>query len=139
MLCCIKKTKKNPQKGLQDVRRQANVKPRKWKNRNKFRCVFCGGAECKVENWKLHPNPAIQGLNSDWITPEILATQRPSTRLLQEFKILEQFKSHNITSIFNLQLAGEHPYCGDGLQAGNTFTYQAEEIFGAGMYFYNMG
>ena len=34
-------------------------------------CMFCGGAECKYENWRLwtndpaHPN-AIDGLFSNW-------------------------------------------------------------------------
>jgi hypothetical protein len=45
-----------------------------------FLCQFCGGEECDHENYlknKRQPN-AIEGLNSNWITDNILAMQRPS-------------------------------------------------------------
>ena len=115
------------------------VTRRDWETRNKFRCVFCGGRSCKHEDWTQHPSPALRGLNSDWITDSILATQRLSSRLLKEFSILDQFKATNLTSVFNLQLPGEHPYCGDGLQENKAFTYTPEELYEAGIYFYNMG
>jgi len=55
-------------------------------------CAFCGGKSCKHENWMTHPTSAIKGLNCDWITDNILATQRPSSRIIAEYKIIEQFK-----------------------------------------------
>lgn len=144
--CCMKRSKNKVVDGLRDVRSKSNgglqskpVTRRDWETRNKFRCVFCGGRSCKHENWTLHKNPALEGLNSDWITENILATQRLSSRLIKEFKILEQFKVKNITSVFNLQLPGEHPYCGDGLQENRAFTYTPDELYEAGIYFYNMG
>jgi len=57
-----------------------------------FLCKFCGGKTCKHENYLTYPNSAITGLNSDWITNNILATQRPSTRIIKEFNIIKQFK-----------------------------------------------
>ena len=140
MSCCFRRNKTRPGNRLENGKnRGRSVTRRDWETRNKFRCVFCGGKSCNNENWKLHKNPAIQGLNSDWITDNILATQRLSTRLIQEYDILAQFKTHNITSVFNLQLPGEHPYCGDGLQENRAFTYRPEELYEAGIYFYNMG
>lgn len=52
------------------------------------------------------PN-AIEGLNSNWITPNILAMQRPSERLIKEFNIYQQFKDQNIKAVLNLQEPGE--------------------------------
>jgi hypothetical protein len=54
-------------------------------------CTFCGGKKCKVENWLNNKKAAIRGLDSDWINQTILAMQRPSTRLMKEFNIIEQF------------------------------------------------
>ena len=135
MNCCVKKGK-NTRVGVKGVR---VTKAREWETRNKFRCLFCGGSKCNHEDWTKHPSPAIQGLNSDWITESILATQRLSSRLIEEFQVLEKFKEQGINAVFNLQLPGEHPYCGDGLRQGNSFTYLPDEIFAAGMYFYNFG
>ena len=36
-----------------------------------FMCLFCGGKKCKHENYKNHPNPAINGLNCDQIDENI--------------------------------------------------------------------
>ncbi|KAJ3100608.1 Protein tyrosine phosphatase domain-containing protein 1 [Phlyctochytrium planicorne] len=101
-----------------------------------LKCIFCGGPECKYENWYLwlkdpdRPN-AIDGLYSNWyhprrITPDILAMQRPSTRLMKEFRLMEKFKELNIGAIFNLQELGEHDLCGDGLEGSTGFSYDPE-------------
>ncbi len=58
-------------------------------------CLFCGGASCKRENWELQQEPsAIRGLHSSWITDDVLAMQRPSSRLLREFGIIAQFQKY---------------------------------------------
>ena len=77
-----------------------------------FICVFCGGKNCKHENYRLHNNPAIEGLNSDKIDDNIYASQRPANSLIKEFNLISKFKELNIGFIVNLQLPGEHPYCG---------------------------
>jgi hypothetical protein len=77
-----------------------------------FICVFCGGKNCKHENYRLHKNPAIEGLNSDKIDDNIYASQRPANSLIKEFNLISKFKELNIGFIVNLQLPGEHPYCG---------------------------
>ena len=37
------------------------------------------------------------------------------------FTQVDQFKSSNIGALINLQLAGEHPLCGDGIHDAGTF------------------
>ena len=77
-----------------------------------FICVFCGGKNCKHEDFRLHKNPAIYGLNSDKIDDNIYASQRPANSLIKEYNLISKFKELNIGFIVNLQLPGEHPYCG---------------------------
>jgi hypothetical protein len=108
-------------------------------------CFFCGGKECKYENYKLwttdkhQTKNAIEGLYSSWITPDILAMQRPSTRLIEEYNLVSVFKENNIKSIFNLQQWGEHASCGDGIDAGSGFSYIPETWMDNGVYYYNFG
>lgn len=107
-------------------------------------CFFCGGKECKYENWKLwtndhnHPN-AIDGLFSNWITPSILAMQRPSTRIINEYQILNQFKQYSIAGVFNLQLHGEHASCGDGIDRNIGFSYDPQLLMDNNVSYFNFG
>ena len=102
-------------------------------------CLFCGGASCKREDWRRQTEPcAIRGLHSSWVTEDVLAMQRPSSRLLHEYGILEQFQAHGVGAIINLQEPGEHALCGDGNQEGG-FSYRPEEFMDAGIFFYNFG
>lgn len=101
--------------------------------------MFCGGAGCKHEDFHRHPNPAIPGLHSDWVTDDILATQRLSSRLIKRHALMDEFRRQDIRAVFNLQLPGEHPYCGDGLQTSSGFSYRPEELYEAGVAFYNPG
>ena len=75
-------------------------------------CVFCGGRKCKHEDFTLHKNPAIYGLNSDKIDDNIYASQRPSNSLIEKYNLISKFKELNIGLIVNLQLPGEHAFCG---------------------------
>ena len=68
------------------------TKARCFENKGSFRCFFCRGKGCYHENWLNNLEPAIKGLNSDFITPYVIASQRLSNRLIEEFKIIEQFK-----------------------------------------------
>ena len=82
--------------------------------KDKLVCFFCSGKNCKYENYltnKHLPN-AIKGLNSNFITENVIVGQRPCDILIQEFNLIEQFKKNNIGLIINLQKEGEHPYCG---------------------------
>lgn len=54
--------------------------------------LLCGGVECKHENWKLNENNYLEGLNSSMIDAEIIASQRPSTVLIEEYKLVQVFK-----------------------------------------------
>ena len=82
--------------------------------KDKIRCFFCGGKNCKHENYlnNIKNNNAIEGLNSNFITEDIIASQRPSEVLIQQFHLVHVFKEMNIGLIVNLQREGEHPYCG---------------------------
>ncbi|KAI9145592.1 protein-tyrosine phosphatase-like protein [Paraphysoderma sedebokerense] len=102
---------------------------------NVYTCAFCNGRQCKYENYKLHPNSnAIPGLFSNFVDSSILATQRPSSRIIQEHDLIKQFKNNNICSIINLQEVGEHPRCGDGILKDVGFAYSIVQVF-----YYNFG
>jgi len=106
-------------------------------------CFFCNGKACKYENYQnwLHSknnHNAIKGLYSNWITDNILATARPSSRLMQQYDIIEQFHTHNIGAIINLQQPGEHKDCGDGI-INNEFSYCPEDFMRSHIYYYNFG
>ena len=101
----------------------------------KLRCMFCGGATCRRcgdDVYMQQQNPALIGIHSTWITDNILAMQRPNDFMLQSIKIIEQFKTNTIRSIFNLTEAGEHPYCGRGNLPHSGFPYSPEIFMQAG-------
>ncbi len=52
--------------------------------------------------------------SSNRITDDILAMQRPSTKLIQEHDLTRVFLELGISCIFNLQVHGEHASCGPG-------------------------
>ncbi|XP_063304442.1 protein tyrosine phosphatase domain-containing protein 1-like [Pelobates fuscus] len=101
--------------------------------------LTCGGRECRYEGpecWSLEQQ-AIRGLYSSWITDEILAMSRPSTRLIQEHNITGQFQRFGIHSLVNAQLPWEHPYCGDPLEPQSGFSYRPQDFMDSGISFYN--
>ncbi|XP_045326257.1 protein tyrosine phosphatase domain-containing protein 1 isoform X5 [Leopardus geoffroyi] len=96
--------------------------------------VACGGRACKYENparWS-EQEQAIKGVYSSWVTDNILAMARPSTELLEKYRIIEQFRSHGIKTIINLQRPGEHASCGNPLEQESGFTYLPEAFMEAG-------
>ncbi|XP_057354383.1 protein tyrosine phosphatase domain-containing protein 1 isoform X2 [Manis pentadactyla] len=103
--------------------------------------MACGGRACKYENparWS-EQEQAIKGVYSSWVTDNILAMARPSTELLQKYCVIEQFQSHGIKTVINLQCPGEHASCGNPLEQESGFTYLPEAFMEAGIYFYNFG
>ncbi|XP_063282994.1 protein tyrosine phosphatase domain-containing protein 1 [Pelobates fuscus] len=103
--------------------------------------MTCGGRACKYENpsrWS-DEDQAIKGLYSSWITDNILAMARPSSDIIEKFNIIEQFQSHGIKTIINLQRPGEHASCGNPLEQESGFTYRPEAFMEAEIYFYNFG
>lgn len=76
-------------------------------------------------------------MHSSWITENILAMQRPTDELINgDAKLVDQFKKQGITALFNLTQPGEHPYCGQGLQASG-FTYTPEKFMTQGIKHFN--
>ncbi|KAL4169390.1 hypothetical protein KRP22_010310 [Phytophthora ramorum] len=118
------------------------VKAREWEKTLKVKCRLCGGARCKrcSESAALAKlDSPVRGLHADWVADCALAMMRPSSRLMNEYKIAEQFHKLNITAVFNLTLPGEHPYCGDGLGASG-FPYDPEkDLMADNIRFYNFG
>lgn len=68
----------------------------------------------------------------------VLATQRPSTRLIHTHDIMQQLAKHNVGAIFNLQLSGEHAWCGDGIESSG-FSYDPQHFMNNNILFYNHG
>lgn len=106
-------------------------------------CYFCGGHKCKYENYDnwldaKDSHNAIVGLYSNWITDNILATARPSSRIMEQYDIIDQFHEHNIGAIINLQQSGEHKDCGDGL-INDEFSYTPDDFMRANIFYYNFG
>ncbi|XP_068719104.1 protein tyrosine phosphatase domain-containing protein 1-like [Montipora capricornis] len=103
--------------------------------------MFCGGNKCKYENPSRIKTDqmAINGLYSSWVTPDILATARPSTEVIKKYNVLQQFARSGIKSIINLQHPGEHASCGFGLEPESGFSYLPEDFMQEDIYFYNFG
>jgi hypothetical protein len=101
-----------------------------WVPKDKLHCYFCGGEKCKHENWKNHEYPAIRGLHSDYITEEVIASQRPSSVLVRDYNLINVFKELGIGLIVNVQREGEHPYCGPnkGLEDTSGFAYDPHDF-----------
>ena len=111
----------------------------KFRKGLRFLCTFCGGKSCRHENYKLNPNNAIRGLHCNWITHDILAMQRPSSRIIREFDLVSEFKKIGMNAVFCLQEPGEHPFCGDGIHGSSGLSYLPEELNSTGIFFYNFG
>lgn len=73
-------------------------------------------------------------MNSDLVTYELVASQRPSTVLINKYNIISQFKEKNIGLIINVQREGEHPYCGpNGTLESSGYTYFPQEFISNGI------
>lgn len=122
---------------LQFLKQQDKINNKKtinnvhWEKRDKFKCFFCGGAKCKHENYLNNKNNAIEGLHSNYITTNIIASQRPSTILIKNFDLVNKFKELNIGLIVNVQREGEHPYCGPNKKLEDSgFSYNPHAFTG---------
>ncbi|EGR33826.1 protein tyrosine phosphatase domain protein 1 protein, partial [Ichthyophthirius multifiliis] len=136
----IKNIQTKTQTKLNEIKKKQHFFKGEFEKKSKFLCMFCGGKNCPKENYLKNPNiNAIEGLHSDWINNDILAMQRPSSRIIKDFNLIQQFKNNKIKAVFNLQLPGEHPYCGDNLNINSGFTYSIEEFTDNNIYFFNYG
>ena len=85
--------------------------------RQRVHCRFCGGKQCKHEDWtraenRKNTHVAIKGLHSNWVENWAIASQRPASVLFAKYDIIPQFQQCNLKAVFNLQETGEHPFCG---------------------------
>eukprot|EP00741_Cyanophora_paradoxa_P012479 tig00020610_g12058.t1 len=106
----------------------------------RIHCTFCGGKTCKHEDFRRQGGAsAIDGLHSSWVTPNLLAMQRPSTRIIKEHDVLAQFKKHSIGAVINCQIPNEHAFCGDGIDPRCGYSYCAEDLAQEEIHFYEFG
>lgn len=71
------------------------VKPREWEKTLTVKCRLCGGAKCKrcSESAALaKTNSPVLGLHADWVTDRVLGMMRPSSRLMKDYQIAQQFQ-----------------------------------------------
>jgi len=105
--------------------------PSHWHKKGRLLCFFCGGEACKHENYlkNTNDNNAIIGLHSDFITDDIIASQRPSTVLINKYNLVKVFKEKKIGLIVNVQREGEHPYCGPNKKLEDSgFSYNPSQF-----------
>ncbi|XP_068996682.1 protein tyrosine phosphatase domain-containing protein 1 [Embiotoca jacksoni] len=103
--------------------------------------IGCGGQSCKYDNpsyWR-DEQQAIKGLYSSWVTDHLLAMSRPSTEIIEKYKIIDQFRRNGIRTVMNLQIPGEHASCGNPLEPESGFSYRPEVFMENNIYFYNFG
>ncbi|XP_037540646.1 protein tyrosine phosphatase domain-containing protein 1 [Nematolebias whitei] len=107
-----------------------------------MQCSYgCGGEACKFDNpcyWS-EDQQAIKGLYSSWITDHLLAMSRPSTEIIEKYDVIDQFKRNGIKTVINLQVPGEHAFCGKPLEPESGFSYHPEVFMKNNIYFYNFG
>ncbi|XP_013880929.1 protein tyrosine phosphatase domain-containing protein 1 [Austrofundulus limnaeus] len=107
-----------------------------------MQCSYgCGGEACKFDNpcyWS-EDQQAIKGLYSSWVTDHLLAMSRPSTEIIEKYDIINQFKRNGIKTVINLQVPGEHAFCGKPLEPESGFSYHPEVFMKNSIYFYNFG
>ncbi|GFS54573.1 protein tyrosine phosphatase domain-containing protein 1 [Trichonephila inaurata madagascariensis] len=104
-----------------------------------FHCsVFCPGKRCRYEGaafWQKEDMP-VMGLFSTWITDDIVTMARPSTEIIEKYKIIKQFREFGIKSLINLQERGEHSSCGVPLERSG-FTYDPQIFMENKIFYYN--
>jgi len=104
--------------------------------------IGCGGHECRhcdpFGQFGPELDTAVKGLHASWVTHTILASSRPSDRLIAEHGIVQQLAADGVTAIFNLQQSGEHKHCGDGL-VDDHFSYTPERLVLKGISVYLFG
>lgn len=105
--------------------------------------LLCGGAKCRHESWDAMTEEAkraaaIEGLHSNWVGDDVIASQRPSTSLFVKYPIITQFHAKHVTGVLNLQEKGEHSNCGpDGVYESSGYSYNgAEDLMPHGISYY---
>ena len=114
-----------------------------WKER--IQCFFEGGKNCKhcgmkawIRNRTINGNNALDGLNSNWITNDLLAMARPVFSQMEKHSLIDQMYKRGIRSIINLEEPGEHAHCGCGLLMSSGFSYSPEDFMKCGIHYYNL-
>ena len=92
--------------------------------------MFCRGLYCNRcgPTAYLHcESPAFTELHSNWITNDVAAMARPTN--LNSALIADMLRQ-GVSAVFNLTMAGEHPYCGrrDGRLELCGFSYDPETL-----------
>ena len=65
------------------------VQKENFAKKHRFQCTFCLGKACSKEKWQKCANPIIHGLHSNMIEDKIIGSQRPSTRKIEKYNVIE--------------------------------------------------
>jgi hypothetical protein len=69
---------------------------------------------CHYEDWtKTKGTLALDGLHSNFITPQIIATSRPTRKAIEEHSLYKRLRELDVRLIVNLQQPFEHPKCAE--------------------------
>jgi hypothetical protein len=74
------------------VSSKVKISKKLYELKDQFRCIFCGGAGCKHEDYTKNKNSVMEGMNCDQINDDLFASQRPSTILIEKFQLIKRFK-----------------------------------------------
>lgn len=95
-------------------------------------CKYCNAYD------RLSFAPAIEGLDSQFITDSLIASQRPATVLMKKYNIIKDMKSKNVGAIINLQQKNEWGMCGHPIHEEG-FSYRSKDFKEHGIEVYEMG
>ncbi|EDQ84897.1 uncharacterized protein MONBRDRAFT_29751 [Monosiga brevicollis MX1] len=92
--------------------------------------LFCKGSKCKHCDYHAHahnPLNAFRGVNSTWVTENLLAMSRPLQGAIDAYHLPKKFAEAGITMVLNLQEPFEHSHCGAGVNR-HGFSYSFESF-----------
>jgi len=92
--------------------------------------LYCRGSACKycsATGWAPEQQ-ALKGLYSSWIGETgIVAMARPMEASFSQHSLMEQLRVEGVRTVINLQMVGEHAFCGSGQLLQHTgFSYDPE-------------
>lgn len=79
----------------------------------------------------------IPGLYSSWITNDILACSRPTTKAIEKYNLVESFLDARIRCLINLQELGEHSSCGFGNETLSQLSYIPQTFMNNSIYYHH--
>ncbi len=89
-------------------------------------CGRCGEVGDPLAPGREYHQGPVVGLRSWAIEEDMIGLQRPWHHTLECLGVVDQLRRHRVRGLFNLQMAGEHGYCGPGRLLPCGFSYDPE-------------